>query len=130
MRLSGHFAEMSVEQRLLRAEVTVSFEGVELALPPAPKAAVDAMRDWVQAVRSLSLLRAVRKVLQLSLMPEGMRGLAVAVLEAAEDADWASAAEASKEIIASDLIIAKGSEGKRVDEFVAEGDEDGGWRKR
>jgi hypothetical protein len=97
---------MSVEQRLVRAELTVALEGVELALPPAPKADVESMRVWVQAVRSLSLFSVVRKVLQVSLMPLGISGLAVAVLEAAEEeADWANAADVNREIIANDLII-------------------------
>jgi len=73
MRLSGQAEEADAEQKLLNVPVTEDWECVVVS--PGPYAEVKEMRDEVQEVRLESLLRAHRKVLHVSLIPEGIRGL-------------------------------------------------------
>jgi len=89
---------MESAQRFVRALDTAA-EEVELL-------EVAVRRAFVHVVMVESLFRVVRKVLQVALMPVGIRGLAVEEAAAAEDTDdWAKAIDVNKETIAKDFII-------------------------
>jgi hypothetical protein len=67
-------AAMLLEQRVLRALEIVATDGVDVVLPFGPYAAVADCTGEMQASRVESVLRVVRKLLQLSLMEEGIKG--------------------------------------------------------
>jgi len=68
---------------------------------------VEAINAAVHVVRLLSLLKAVKKSVQLLLMSEGMRGFAVelGVGAGVPEDDCARTAVVNKEIIAKDFIM-------------------------
>lgn len=78
-RLSGQLVEMESAQRFVRALDTAAEEVEPLE--------VAVRRAFVHVVMLESLFRVVRKVLQVTLMPVGIRGLAVEEAAAAEDVE-------------------------------------------
>lgn len=74
MRLSGHALDTESEHKLVNADVTDADEGAEL---PGAKAEVAVVNEARQPAKVESLLRDVRYVVQVWLIPEGIKGLAV-----------------------------------------------------
>jgi hypothetical protein len=74
MRLSGHALDTESEHKLVNAEVTDADEGAEL---PGAKAEEAVVNEERQPAKVESLLRDVRYVEQVWLIPEGIKGLAV-----------------------------------------------------
>jgi hypothetical protein len=101
MRLSGHALDTESEHKLVNADVTDADEGVEL---PGAKAEVAVVKEERQPAKVESLLRAVRYVEQVWLIPGGIKGVAV---EFADVEDWAKATDMRSETIATDLNISE-----------------------
>ena len=114
-----------VEHKLLSAEVIVAVEGVDAELAPGPNWEVAAMRVPVHDERLVSLSSPLRNDSHPELIPVGIRGFAVEVPVAVDDAyktkkqkvrcistktwaihtdDWAKATVVRAERIAMDFI--------------------------
>jgi len=96
---------MLLEQSVLRELEMVATEGVVEVLPFGPYADVADCIGVVQAARAESVLRLVRKVLQPSLMPEGIKGFSDEDDDVFDTEDAAKAVVVSNDTIAKDFIV-------------------------
>jgi len=104
MRLSEHALVTESVHKSFNAAVTEAEEGTD-ALPGANAEVADD-RDERQLVRLESVLRDVKNVVQVWLIPDGISGFGVEAAFDAEDVEFcAKTAEARTETIARDLSI-------------------------